>query len=390
MSSLPRTVLMVLESAFPVYGGGGAESQVLTLGRCLRARGVSVSVVVPMVAHGPQLAREQIDGLDVTRIRYPRVRMLGGAIMLAKLAWILFVRRREYVFIHGHIGNNMSAVSALMGRLLGKRVLIKMTGLTEIEGGILDTRADFKMRLKRRLIQLSTYAQATSTSIAKLLHVNGFAPSKIVVLPNGVDVDRFAHLGRNENLRHQLCGDAALVGLFVGRLNPVKGLDLLLTSWAQVFSARRDARLVLVGDGQERESLTRLAKELHIEQQVVFVGHSSDVAPYLAVADFGLLTSHAEGLSNSLLEYMACGLAVIGSRLSGTEDFVMPGQSGWLFEPGDGEGLTKALQALAVTSPASLREMGLNAKQHILTTASLPAVTDELLKLYDLPPAAGV
>ena len=66
-----------------------------------------------------------------------------------------------------------------------------------------------------------------------------------------------------------------------------------------------------------------------------FVGPSSDVQRYLAMAHFGVLASLHEGLSNTLLEYMAAGLPVLGSRVSGTEDFVVAGHTGWLFPPGD-------------------------------------------------------
>ncbi len=384
MSNRPRAVLMVLESSFPVYGGGGAESQVMTLGRSLVARGVGVSVVVPMLARGPQVARERIEGLDVTRIRYPRIRILGGILMLLKLIWILISRRNEYGFIHAHIGNNMSAVCSLMGVLLRKPVLVKMTGMTEMDGGILDPAPGFFTRVKLRLMKLATYAHATSTRIEKLLHNVGFAPSQIMVLPNAVDVERFTRLGRNASLRRELCGDATAVGVFVGRLLPVKGLDLLLKCWAQVFAGREDVRLVLVGDGTQRDALKALAVELKIDEQLVFAGHADDVAPFLSVADFAVLPSLSEGLSNSLLEYMASGLPVVGSRLSGTEDFVMPGKTGWLFEPGDSAGLVKALSLVAMTSPSAMREIGARAQQHILATASVSAVTDELMYRYDL------
>jgi hypothetical protein len=78
----PRTVLMVLEATFPVIGGGGAESQVMNLARNMLARGQPVEVIVPMVPNGRQIAHETCEGVRVTRIAYPHVPLLGGAVML--------------------------------------------------------------------------------------------------------------------------------------------------------------------------------------------------------------------------------------------------------------------------------------------------------------------
>jgi L-malate glycosyltransferase len=380
----PR-VVMVLEATFPVYGGGGAESQVLTLGKCLIERGVDVDVVVPMVANGPQIAQENVSGLRVTRISYPRVRLFGGVIMLGKLAWHLIKERRGYDFIHAHVAGNMAAIAALTGAVIGKRVLVKLTGMKEMVGGILDTDAGFTASWKRWAMQRGAILQATSTRIQTMLQQVGFARQSTLLLPNGVDTERFTSVGERTNLaalRQQLCGDARLVGVFVGRLAPEKGHELLLASWAKVMNGRSDTKLLLVGDGPKRDAVQSLAHELGIGGQVVFAGHSDDVAPFLRIADFGLLTSLAEGLSNSLLEYMASGLPVVGSRVSGTEDFVVPNETGWLFEPGDGASLELALRNAACAERDTLRELGRAAHRRIMSTASLEAVTDALIQQY--------
>ncbi len=373
---------MVLEAKFPAYGGGGAESQVLTLGGRLVERNVGVTVIVPRVADGPQEERELVDRLNVVRLTYPKVRLLGGVIMLIKLAWFLFAHRQEYRIIHAHIAHNMASVAAIMGKLLGKPVVVKLTGMRELVGGILDPNPGWPARLRKLAIHQATLIQATSERIRQTLIDRGFDPAQVLVLPNGVDVARFTANSRNDVFRRELCGDAAVVGVFVGRLALEKNHELLLGAWARTLSNRPDAKLVLVGDGVLRQHLTEAAERLGIGQQVVFAGHSSDVGRYLAIADFGLLTSLAEGLSNSLLEYMAAGLPVIGSRISGTEDFVIPDDTGWLFEPGHGEDLARALEQAVAAGPGQLRLMGDRARQRIVSTASLEAVTDKLIKCY--------
>ena len=382
MRDSSRSVLMVLEAKFPVRGGGGAESQVLSLGKHLLDRGVHVEVVVPMASGGPQIAQEIVEGLNVTRITYPKVPLIGGVVMLTKLAWLMFSRRRQYAFVHAHIANNMAAVCAVVAPLLGKRMLVKLTGMQEMIGGILDPQPNFITKIKKFAMRRATLLQATSMRIRQMLIDSGFDPARVVLLPNGVDVARFTTAPRDEALRKQLCGDAKFIGVFIGRLSPEKGHDGLLQAWSEAFKGRDDTRLLLVGDGPLREPLSELAARLGIGNQVVFAGHAGNVAPFLSVADFGLLTSLSEGLSNALLEYMAAGLPVIGSRVSGTEDFVVLGTTGWLFEPGSTAELARCLVEAGAVDGAVLNEMGQRAQRRIAETASLEAVTSALISHY--------
>lgn len=377
-----RSVLIVLEATFPRRGGGGAESQVLAIGQCLAERGVAVQVVAPMVADGRQVARESVEGVDVVRIPYPKIKFLGSAVMLARLAALLVARRAGYSVIHAHIGHNMASVCAVVGRLLGKPVAVKLTGMHEMRGGILDPRPGIASRLRRRAIRTATVIQATSTRIGALLAERGFDAARIRLLPNGVDVRRFTTASRDAALCGELRGDAARVGIFVGRLVPEKGQDLLIEAWARACGARPDMRLVLVGDGPERAPLAALAARLGLADRVVFAGHRDRVEACLACADFAILPSLAEGLSNALLEYMAAGLPVVGSRVSGTEDFVVEGETGWLFEPGSAAELERRLSQAAALGEAALRRMGDNARDRILASASLEAVTAELIRCY--------
>lgn len=375
------SVMMVLESMFPTKGGGGAETQVRTLGRHLIAQGVPVALLSPMVSWGSQVADDVVDGIAVTRIAYPKLPGLGALLMLAKLAWMLFRLRKSYTIIHAHIAGNMAAVCCLMGWLLNKPVLVKLTGMTEMVGGILDPQPSLAVRLRKRAMLLATYYQATSSQIGRLMQECGFDARKIHLIPNAVDTARFESARRDESQRRELCGDKAIVGIFVGRLESEKNLELMLDGWAQAFAQQHDAALVLVGAGRLMASLKAQAERLGIASQVIFVGASDAVERYMALADFGLLTSNAEGLSNTLLEYMASGLPVIGSRISGTEDFVDTGKTGWLFTAGDTHQFKDCLRA-AAQAQGSLAELGQNARRHVVAQASIAAVVNRLLNLY--------
>jgi glycosyltransferase involved in cell wall biosynthesis len=341
-----------------------------------------------MVDYGPQIAHETSNGVEVVRIPYPKIRLFGTLIMLARLAMFLVRHRHRYVAIHAHIAHNMAAVSCLIGRLLGKPVVVKLTGMHEMTCGILALHAGPGARFLRMAMRRATFYQATSTTIRGLLLERGFLESKVRLIPNAVDVDRFRGTGREPGLRREICGQAALVGVFVGRLVPEKGLEFLLHGWSRIVAPHHAAKLLLVGDGPLNASLRALVERLGIGEQVLFLGQSSTVERYLGIADFGVLPSLAEGLSNTLLEYMAAGLPVLGSRVSGTEDLVVPGDNGWLFASQDAAQLDACLADVLRTPRAALDDMGRRARERVIEQASMPRVAERIASLYGLDLAA--
>jgi glycosyltransferase involved in cell wall biosynthesis len=378
----PVCVLMVMESVFPTAHGGGAESQVRTLGLEFLRRGMSVSVLVPMVRYGPASTVDEVDGIPVRRIPYPKLPLVGGMWMLIRLARILVRERTRYDVIHAHIAGNMSAVCSVVGHLLGKPVLVKFTGMTEMHGGVLDAAPSLGMRMRRAALRHASAYQATSERIARMMVERGFDAAKVRRIPNAVDVERFAHRQINAARRSRLCGDSSLVGIFIGRLEAEKGLDFLIDAWARVFEARREARLLLVGEGRERDALQARCVRLGLADQVIFVGPSRDVENYLSMADFGVLTSLHEGLSNTLLECMAAGLPVLGTRVSGTEDFVVDGRTGWLVEPGDVDSLAGGLAEVASCGIVEMRRRGREARALVDERASIRSIVDQLQGTY--------
>ena len=382
MADTLDTVLMVMESVFPTAAGGGAESQVRTLSLEFLQQGVPITVVVPMVREGPQKTLDAVEGIPVRRIPYPKLPGLGAMWMLLSLAWLLVTTRRRYSVIHAHIAGNMSAVCCAFGRLLGKPVLVKLTGMTEMRGGILDPSPGPLSRVRKLAMRSASAYQATSDRIARLLVERGFEAGKVMHIPNAVDVDRFRRFEPVPGLRRQLCGERRLVGVYVGRLETEKGLEYLLDGWAQVFRERSDALLLVVGDGRARGALEARCHALGIADQVKFVGPSAQVERFLSVADFGVLTSLHEGLSNTLLEYMAAGLPVLGTEVSGTEDFVITGRTGWLFPPADVQAFARCLGEAAGVDIDELRRRGREARALVDERASIRSVVRQLEQVY--------
>jgi glycosyltransferase involved in cell wall biosynthesis len=369
-------ILMVLESDFTKKGGGGAESQVRTLARHLIGLGQPVAVVTPLFSFGPQVTAERCFGIPVGRLDYPRVPVVGGGLMCLRLAAFLLGRGRRYDAWHVHIGHHMGAVACLVGALLGKPVVVKISGWWELEKGVMAKDRGVLDAVAHRLLKRGAAFQAISTRIAAELERQGFPADRIVVLPNAVDTSRFH--GR----RIPRAAGAPFTAVFVGRLVPEKGLDTLLAAWASAFAGRKDVRLRLVGGGALEEKLREQARTLGIASEVEFLGHQDRVEDVIATADVGVLPSTIEGLSNTLLEFMASGLPTIASRVSGSEDFVVTGQNGWLFPAGDATALATHLRAAASLPPDQLAALGTRARADVEAASALDRVVSRLLALY--------
>ena len=367
-------VLMVLESAYPSPHGGGAEAQVRTLARALRARGQCVTVLTPLTVKGPQQRIGRVDGVAVCRLSYPRLRLIGGFVLWCRLILFLWSRRRRYDVWHVHIAHHLGAACALLGRWLGKPVVVKVSGWWELEHGSLAANAGMLSRITFRCLRHADAWQAISKRIATELVGKGIPAGRIFAIPNAVDTVRFRKVERTPGAGPRF--------VFIGRLVHEKGLDTLLDAFVDTLHRCPEAQLRIVGTGPLEAMLKLRATELGIASQVEFTGHREDIETLLAEADIGLLPSRIEGLSNTLLECMSAGLPMIASRVSGSEDMVRSGDNGWLFDPGDRAALAACLAEAALLPPERRQAMGARARETVERHAGLDSVLDSLLVLY--------
>jgi len=377
--SQKNNVLMVLENGFPMEKGGGAEAQLNTLGTHMSSLCWGVEIVAPMVSYAPQVSNELVNGIPVHRIKYPKIRIFGGVFMLIYLALYLVKHRASYDVIHVHIASNMAAVCSLIGALINKPVLVKLTGMTEIKNGILDNKISLRIKLLKWAIKKASYYQATSQQIASLLYERGFDKDKINLIPNAVDTDRF-NSDHKITIPNELKADK--IGIFVGRLVKEKNLELFFTAFNNLFTDKDSVSLFFIGHGYLRQSLEDYVKKLDVKNKIHFMGPKTDVENYISMAHFGILPSFYEGLSNTLLEYMSSAIPVLGSRVSGTEDFIEHGKNGWLFDSENLTELTEYLNVIKNTSNETLLEMGNAGRKYIVDYAGISSVTNRIMKLY--------
>lgn len=172
--------------------------------------------------------------------------------------------------------------------------------------------------------------------------------SQVSVIRNAVDTDRFAPADRAEaRARLGLPRDGPIVGA-AGRLEEVKGQDVLLRAMALV----PDARLVLAGDGTRREALNALATELGLAERVTFLGYRSDMEAIYPAFDLVVLPSRAEGLPLSVLEAQACDIPMVATDVGSVREGLSPGASR-LVPPLDPAAMAAAITDLLANAPAT-------------------------------------
>jgi glycosyltransferase involved in cell wall biosynthesis len=356
---------------------GGAELQLERLAPHLTARGIGVEVVTRAVSGCPR--RERIPGAAIHRTP------LAGESPAASLAYVGFalariLRGRARIdLVHAH-GALSPATIALGAQLAGIPCLVTVLG-TGPHGDLARlARKPLGARRARLLFRRARFV-ALSADARDELVAHGVAAERIRTIPNGVDLadNRPATPQERARLRAQLglADRGGLLGAFVGRLHPVKNVDTLLEATARV----PELSLAVVGDGPDRGRLESESVRLGIADRVSFRGQTGRVADILRAADVFLLSSHGEGMSNALLEAMACGLPCLaGAAVGGARELLGEGR-GLLVAGGETGAWADALRRVA-GDPELRLALGDAAARFVAERLSLEAVADRLAAAY--------
>lgn len=189
---------------------------------------------------------------------------------------------------------------------------------------------------------------------------------EIIVIPNGIDLERFQNLSREEaRNKLQIKADDKII-IFVGSLRPVKGVKYLIKAMKIVRQKEPNARLILIGNGEEKQDLIKLTGDLNLGNLITFVGEipNEKVPEYMAASNVFVLPSLSEGFPLVSLEAMACGLPIVVSRVCGLPEIVEDGKNGFLVESGNPEQIAE--KVLLLLEDDELRErMSRNNKEKV-------------------------
>lgn len=358
---------------YPPSAAGGAEQQARLQAEELIRRGHTVDVVC---ARAPGQSSGAVGGIQVHRLQYlPGSRVFSQATYLAMLAVFLVRRLRRYDLVHVHLANLQADVAVAIARLLGRPAYVKLAA-----GGPLG-----EIGRLRAVSWITRYfglrhadaVQAISDEIAQDLRAIGVPPERIRRISNGVVPPRpRGDTPERSALRSRLGLDpATTLAVYAGRMERAKGVADLLAAWRHIETA--NAQLLLVGSLGLKDPVSMTELPPHVD----YLGWTASLSEYLAAADLFIFPSHAEGMSNALLEAMASGLPAIATRVGAADEMIVDGDNGMLVGAGDVQALAHALERLIQDEAMRIR-LGAKARDTIRRKFGIGPVVTAIERAY--------
>ena len=327
-------------TCYPTYGGSGVVAT--ELGKALAQRGHEIHFISYSLPFRLTHYHERIFFHEVEMVDYPLLEHPPYAIALAaKMSEIAAQVGLDFFHVHYAMPH---AVSAFLARAILGQGAPKI--ITTLHGTDITLVGN-----DRSLFPMTRFALEQSDGITSVSHYleaktrEVFETTRpIRVIPNFVDTKRFTPQGR-PYLREHLAPHGERILAHLSNFRLVKRTPDAVRVFAEVRAAL-PAKLLLIGDGQDRPQALHLARCLGVEADVIFLGKQDDVQSLLATADLFLLPSQEEAFGLAALEAMSCGVPVIATKVGGVPEVVEDGKTGFLLPPGDVESMARAALAL--------------------------------------------
>ncbi len=372
----PNGSIRVLK-VLPTLHCGGTENQVTTLSRALADDGFDLEVAC-MHRVGPLVTA--LTDRDVPLREYPissflSPRAIGQQVRLARH---IVSRRLHIVHAYSFYGNVFAIPPAAAA---GVPVIIASV---RDRGVYLTPR---QTRAQKYVCHLADRILVNAEAVKGWLLEQGYPLNKIVVIHNGVDVNRFDTPPDSHRVREQLglTRDEPMVTV-VSRLTPLKGLEQFIDAASLLASWFPTVRFLIAGEasadhGDYVTTLKQSAEQMGVGRRVLFIGHRVDVPAVLGSAAVSVMPSLNEALSNALLESMAAGAPIVATRVGGTPEAIAHGHTGLLVPAGDPRALSQAIARL-LNEPALAATLGRAARQSAESNFSLPRMVAATEQLY--------
>lgn len=314
--------IAILVSGFPPQVLAGTEIATYNIATHLAKIGHEVHVITRI---DKGLSKESLEnGFYIHRVRVVNRRILESASFFINTFRILRKVKPDLV----HVQSILLVLHGFLAKLFLRKPYLVYGRGTDI---YLASKFD---RLLYKLTLSSADAVIAQTNHMKSA-IQEFYHKDIFVIPNGVDIDRFSRLSRGKaRIELNIKGDEKIL-LFVGGLRPVKGVRYLIESMSIIKQEYENIRLLIVGEGEERQTLEGLAARLDLTECISFLGQiTNDAIPgYMIASDILILPSLSEGFPVTILEAMAAGLPIVTTRVKGMPEIVRDGENGFLVEP---------------------------------------------------------
>jgi glycosyltransferase involved in cell wall biosynthesis len=352
---------------------GGVQQQLLSLFKAYNRERFNpiFCCLGPKQEMGKEIEGTGIEFISLNKLRYNR---FSPGIVL-ELHRLMKIKQIHVVRTHRYRSN-------LYGRLAAFS-----SGIPVIIASVHDNYRTDK-RPKRRIMnhilsKITDKIVAVSEDVKEdIIRYDRIDPSKVQVIPNGIDLERFNPEKNTSNIRKEfsLEEDDIVIG-FIGRIVPAKGLEYLLYALPYLKEEFKSIKLLIIGEGSLVEEFKEKAKKNNIFDNILFTGVRRDIPEILASIDIFVMPSTAEGLPNSLLEAMAMGKPVVATKVGGIPEVIRNGFNGILIPPRDHRELAMAIKNLIGNSQLAVK-MGQAARNFVLNNHSIVEIAQKWQTLY--------
>jgi len=357
---------------------GGSERQAVQLIRLLHENKTYNIFLAALNNEGVLREEvEQIGFIDIPEFRLASFYDFNFLKQLQKC--VRFLRENKIEIVHTHdFYTNVFGISA--ARLAN--VKVKIASKRETSG----MRSKAQAAIEKRIFGFADTIVANSKAVENYLIEKGISAEKIEVIYNGLDLERLKPKQAN---RAAICEELGLpkdenikfITLVANLRHDVKNQSMFLRTAKRVLEKMPQAHFVLAGEGELKNDLENLAKELKIADKTHFIGRCAKVPELLSISFAGVLTSFAEGFSNSILEYMAARLPVVATNVGGAREAIIEGESGFLVESNDEETMANRLIEL-LENEKKAKRFGKEGRKIVEEKFSCATQIEKTLELY--------
>jgi len=371
---MKKNVLQLIGS----FHQGGSERQAVQLAKLLSEEGTHKIFLASLNNEGILRVEAEKDGFtEIPEFRLTSFYDLNFARQLQKC--VRFLKQNKIEIVHTHdFYTNVFGISAAL--LAG--VPLKIASKRETAG----MRSKLQKTVEKRIFKTADAIVVNAEAVKNYLTDEGISPEKIEVIYNGIDLER---LIPQETNRQKICAELNLpneenikfITLVANLRHEVKNQLMFLRVAQRLHEKLPDAHFVLAGEGELKNDLETLAKDFGIAEKTHFIGRCTKIPELLSVSYAGVLTSRAEGFSNSILEYMAAKLPVVATNVGGASEVVIEGETGFLVESNDDEAMANSLTELLQNSEKA-KKMGELGRKTIEENFSCTAQLKNVLEFY--------
>ncbi len=329
MNNVKITILVM---KFPPKWLGGTEQASYNLANYLKNYH-NINIITTL---DEGIIQNDINGFAVCRVHKSEIRYFGMILYWIKIFFIIKKIKPGII----HVQGLYMAIPAVLAK-----IILNVPYIISGRGSDVYNSWPYKTIISKLGMQHAKISIALTQNMKN--EMQKISNKKIIVVPNGIDTKIFNNTKYNS--RKKLFLDIKMkIILFVGRLEPIKGLKYLIKAIDILKFKETNLKLLIIGDGTELQELKVLIKNLKLERYVIFLGKiPNELIPvYMAASDIFVLPSISEGFPVVILEAMATGLPIVTTKIRGLEEIVVNGVNGFLVEPKNHIQLSKKITIL--------------------------------------------